>query len=338
MTHLTEADQAALDLIQSSQRFLLTGHVRPDGDCIGAQAALYGLLLSLGKEVRIVNSHQPESQFDYLSEEIPFEADDGGALPDHDVAVLLDCSELSRTQELEPRLRSASSKKLVIDHHILPDRPWWDAAFVDTSASATGLLVYRIAQHLGVELSTVGRMGVFTSLVSDTGWFKYSNTDGETLRVAGEIVGNDLQVEKIFGAIYQRKPADHPQAVSQALSGLEYHAQGRLATLCVPLLPDGRAPELDSEDALDLVRSVEQVDVVLFLRAMPSGLCKLSARSKGAFDVNRLARGFGGGGHAKASGATLSMELEEAKAQLVAAAIAQAQATGQSGWSGGESE
>lgn len=334
MTTSTAQEQAALDVLLGSQRILLTGHVRPDGDCIGAQAALYGLLRSLGKQVSILNSHLPESQFDYLSREVPFEADQGGPVPDHDLVILLDCSELSRTQDLEPRLRAADSLKMVIDHHILPDEAWWDAAFVDTSASATGLLVYRLAERLGVELNSVGRLGVFTSIVSDTGWFKYSNTDAETLRIAGEIVAGGLAVEQVYAAIYQRKPAEHPTAVSSALQGLQYHANGHLATVSVPLDGDGRAPDLDSEDVLDIVRSVGKVDVVLFLREMQPGVCKLSARSKGVFDVNRLARGFGGGGHAKASGATLNTSLQDAQAQLVAAAIAQAQATGQVGWVG----
>ncbi|HPF12994.1 MAG TPA: bifunctional oligoribonuclease/PAP phosphatase NrnA [Planctomycetota bacterium] len=327
-----QADQQALRMLLDHERILLTGHVRPDGDCIGAQAALYPVLKALGKQVRILNSHLPEAQFDYLTTEIPFDVDDGGAVPEHDVVILLDCSEISRTQDLAPRLEAFDSKKMVIDHHILPEHPWWDAAYVDTSASATGLLVYRIAKELGVPLSPVARKGVFTSIVSDTGWFKYSNTDGETLAIAAELVAQGLHPEAIYASIYQRKPASHPMAVANALQGLRYHARGRLATIAVPLAPDGSSPDLDSDDVLDMVRSVGQVEVVLFVREMQPGVCKLSARSKTDFDVNRLARQFGGGGHAKASGATLSMPLAEAERQLVAAAQAQAKATAFLGW------
>ncbi|MEZ6020598.1 MAG: hypothetical protein R3F17_10995 [Planctomycetota bacterium] len=101
--------------------------------------------------------------------------------------VLLDCTnEISRTDAMADRLEAAPSRKLVIDHHILPEEHWWDAAFVDTSASATGLLVYRLAQELDVPLDeAAARLGVFTSIVADTGWFKYSNTDAETTRRRG---------------------------------------------------------------------------------------------------------------------------------------------------------
>ena len=331
---LTQQEQAALQTLQQAERILLTGHVRPDGDCIGAQAALYSLLMDLGKQVRIVNSNLPEAQFDYLREDIPFEADGGGDLPEHDLVILLDCSELSRTQDMAARLSSMPSKKMVIDHHILPEYPWWDAAYVDTSASATGILVHRLTKAANLKLSPVARMGVFTSIVSDTGWFKYSNTDGETLRVAGELVEAGLAPEKIYASIYQRKPASHPIAVSDALKGLQYHAGGKLASISVALDEDGEAPDLDSDDVLDLVRSVGEVEVVVFLREMSKGRCKLSARSKADYDVNRLARKFGGGGHAKASGATLDMPLQDALTQLVRAAIEQAQETGLKGWIG----
>lgn len=325
-------DQAALDLIQASTRILLTGHVRPDGDCIGAEAALYPLLKSMGKQVYIYNSHEPELQFDYLRDGVPFEVFQGGELPEHDLVILLDCSELSRTADMAPVLEALPCKKMVIDHHVLPETAWWDAAIVDTTASATGVLIYRLAEHLGYELPAVGRMGVFTSIVSDTGWFKYSNTDGETLRIAGELVASGLAPEKIYASIYQRKTREHPQDVGRALSLLTYHAGGALATVTIPLDADGDSGNFDSDDVLDLVRSVECVEVVLFIREVEPGVCKLSARSKTDYNVNQLARSFGGGGHVKASGASLKMSPVEAEKALVLAAIEQARNENLPGW------
>ncbi len=325
-------DQAALDLILASDRILLTGHVRPDGDCIGAEAALYPLLKSLGKQVFVYNSHEPEVQFDYLRDGIPFEVFRGGSLPEFDLVILLDCSELSRTAEMAPILEASSCKKMVIDHHVLPETAWWDAAIVDTSASATGVLIYRLAKHLGYDFPPVGLKGVFTSIVSDTGWFKYSNTDGETLRIAGELVTRGLAPEQIYASIYQRKSNQHPQDVGKALRMLTYHAGGALATVTIPLDGAGDSDNFDSDDVLDLVRSVERVEVVLFIREVEPGICKLSARSKTDYNVNRLARSFGGGGHVKASGASLAMSPSDAEKVLVQAAIDQARDDGRPGW------
>lgn len=317
-----EAQRAGLDCLVAAQSFLLTGHERPDGDCVGAQAALSRVLAALGKRVVVLNPDPVEPQYDYLARHVDFGVYRGGPVPAHDVAVLLDCSELSRCGALAPALAAADSRKVVVDHHIHREACWWDAAILDETAAATGLIVDRIARALGVELDEVARLGVFTSLVTDTGWFKYGNTDAETLAVASRLVRDGLQPAEVFGAIYQRRPADHPLFVADALARTEYHAGGRLALLPIPLAPGGRAGDLDTDDVLDLVRSVQRVEVVALLRERANGACKLSARSKGAYDVRELAATFGGGGHAKASGATLEGPLEAARARLLDAAIA----------------
>jgi len=315
------AREQALRLLREGERFLLTGHVRPDGDCIGAQAALYRLLESLGKTAYIVNPDPVQAQFDYLSRECPYRVYSGGDLPAHDVVCMLDFCELERTGPLAAPIRAAESKKLVIDHHLSHGEPWWDAAYVDCGASATGLLVYRIARDLGVELDAVGAHGVYTSIVTDTGWFKYSNTDAETLRVAGEMVAAGVDPHRIYGAIYQRNGRQQPRGVARALARLEYFADGRLAVVDLPVAAAGEADLADGDEVLDILRAVERVEVVLFLRELKEGGCKLSARSKGDFDVNALARAFGGGGHAKASGATLAGSLADAKSAVVERAV-----------------
>ncbi|MCP3918754.1 MAG: bifunctional oligoribonuclease/PAP phosphatase NrnA [bacterium] len=321
-TGLTDAQREALDALRGARRVVLTGHERPDGDCIGAQAALSRVLTALGKHVRILNPDPPEGQFDYLSRECDYGVDDGGALPEHDLVVLLDCSELSRTGALANRFAEADSLKLVVDHHVLPPEAWWDAAFHDVSAAATGLLVYRIAGALGVALDEVAARGVFTSLVTDTGWFKYSNTDAESFRVAGELVESGVHPADLFATIYQRRSEDHPRLVGRVLDRLHYHADGRLALVDLPLAADGRAMDLETDDVLDLLRSVETVEVVLLVREIEKGICKLSARSKTDYNVNELARGFGGGGHVKASGATIRGQREDVCARVVAAGVA----------------
>ena len=121
----------------------------------------------------------------------------------------------------------------------------------------------------------------------------------------------------------QRRPADHPVELGRLLARTEYFAGGRVALLTLPLGTDGRVPEMDTDDALDVVRSVDGVEVVLFVREIHPGLCKLSARSKTSFDVASLARTFGGGGHRKAAGATLEGELADSARRVVQLAVQQ---------------
>lgn len=320
---LSPEQEHALGVLSGASRILLTGHERPDGDCIGAQAALTRVLESLGKEVTILNPDPPEVRFAQLTRAVAYGVDDGGAIPQHDLLVLLDGSELSRTGRLAERFEAAPSRKLVIDHHILPPDRWWDACFHDVTASATGVLVARIAAALGVELDEVAAQGVFTSIVTDTGWFKYSNTDAETLVVAGNLVQRGVDIAGQFMDLNQRRPEAHPVELGRLLARTEYFAGGRVALLTLPLGTDGQVPEMDTDDALDVVRSVDGVEVVLFVREIHPGLCKLSARSKTTFDVAALARTFGGGGHRKASGATLEGELADAARRVVQLAVQQ---------------
>ena len=310
----------AVELLRRAQRFLLCGHMRPDGDCIGAQAALSRVLESQGKDVWIVNPDPPEGRFDYLAREVRFRTF-SGPLPPHDVAVMLDFAELSRTGAMEAPLRAAESRKLVIDHHIHDGASWWDERFVDVGAAATGLLVLRIAKLLDAPIDAVAAKGVFTSIVTDTGWFKYSNTDAETLSAAAEMVRHGVNPSEVFGAIYQRRSREHPPYVSRILSRLEYFADSRLAVVHQPLSDSIDLDLVDSDEVLDILRSVRLVEVVLFFRELKDGTVKLSARSKTDYDVNALARGFGGGGHKKASGATIKGSLADVKQKVVAAAI-----------------
>jgi len=314
--------ERALALLRGAERFVLCGHVRPDGDCLGAQTALCGVLERLGKQVWIYNSEPLPPQLDYLAQGTVFRVYDRGALPEHDVSVMLDFCELGRTGPLEPALAAARSKKLVIDHHLFHGAPWWDFAYVDPTASATGLLVRRIARELDVPLDPRIALGVYTSIVTDTGWFKYSNTDAETFATASELVAAGVEPAKLFNAIYQRNSRAQPLGVARALSRLEYFGDGRIAVIDLPHAKNGEADLPDGDDVLDLLRAVRRVEVVLFFRELKDGTVKLSARSKTDFDVNQLARAFGGGGHAKASGATLPGPLAEVRQRVTAGALA----------------
>lgn len=318
---LDQEKVAALALLSSAQRFVLVGHMKPDGDVIGAQAAMCRVLEALGKDVWVINPDPPEGRFEYLSREVRYRTYTTGDLPPHDVAVLLDFSELSRTGAMEPALRRANSKKLVVDHHIHHGTAWWDARFVDVTAAATGLLVRRIARALGVTLDATAARGVYTSIVTDTGWFKYSNADAEAFRVASEMIELGVVPSDLYAAIYQARSHQHPAYVARLLSGLEYFADNRLAVVD-QTLKDAVDPNLvDSDEVLDILRSVRAVEVVLFLRELEKGGVKVSARSKSDYDVNALMRRFGGGGHMKASGATIAGTLADVRARLVAAAV-----------------
>lgn len=322
-TELWNDDQRrALQALLSAEHLILSGHVRPDGDCLGSQAALKRALELRGKTVRIINPDLPEARYDYLVESTEFE-EFTGELPETDAIVLLDCHEPSRLAAMESAVVNIDAHRLVIDHHPPEGEPWWQEAFLDVSAAATGALVWRLVAALEVESDPIIDRGVLTALVTDTGWFKYSNTDHETLSIAAEIVGRGLDTSRLYQQIHQRTPATEPEAVGRLLSRLSYAADERIAVVDLPAPEPGEAPLADADIVMDILRAVESVEVVIYLRELADGWCKLSARSKTEFNVNQLARKFGGGGHVKASGATIRGDLAEVREQLVQAAVEQ---------------
>ncbi len=328
---LDDAQSGALELVRASQRFVLCGHMRPDGDCLGAQAALSRVLASLGKDVWIINPDPPEARFDYLAREVRYRTWSGGELPVHDVCVMLDFCEPQRLGALEQPLFSAPSKKLVVDHHVHHGVPFWNAAFVDVRAAATGLLVRRMARGLGVELDRVAAHGVFTSLVTDTGWFKYSNTDAETLAVAAEMVELGVEPHQVYSALYQRRTREHPLHVGQLLARAEYLQDGKLVVVGWKREEVVDTDVVDTDEVLDILRSVRSVEVVLFLRELKTGQVKVSARSKTDYDVQALLRELGGGGHRKAAGATVAGTLDAVRSRVVELALARFSNGGASG-------
>ncbi len=317
----TPDQEQALDLFRSAGTFLLVGHAKPDGDCLGAQAALGRGLTLLGKKVAIMNPDPPPAELAYLARECPFGAYAAGPLPEHEVAVFLDFNELARTGPMAGPLSSHSAKKLVIDHHPHHGIPFWDAAFVDVTASATGLLVWRILRALGGPVDSVVAAGVFTSIVTDTGWFRYSNTNAETLEVSAELLRAGVDPSAVYSAIYQQRPASEPRAIATLLGRVEYRGEGRIAVVEHPFGDPPADALADNDPVLDILRSVAAVEVVLYLREIERDVCKLSARSKTNYDVNALARRFGGGGHVKAAGATIRGRLGDVKERLIAAAL-----------------
>lgn len=321
------AQRSALAALERADRVLLTGHMRPDGDCLGSQGALARALEQAGKTVHLVNPDLPEARYDYLAETFPYRAFED-ELPPHDAVVLLDCHEPGRLGAMGELVAAGAATKIVVDHHPHEGDAWWDEAFLDPAAAATGCLAHRLANALGVRPDAAYDRALFTALVTDTGWFKYSNTDLETLGIAAEVVGRGLDASALYRLLYQRGAATEPAAIGSLLSRLRYAADERLAVVDLPLDGDD-VPRLEDADVvLDILRSVETVEVVLYLRELADGACKLSARSKTDFDVNRLARKFGGGGHAKASGATIPGALEDVRERLVEAALEQLQPRG----------
>lgn len=311
--------QPFLDLIEDHRRFLLSGHTNPDGDCLGAEVALYHLLKSRGKEAHILNPDPLPGNLARLLESTPIrDYRSTQEVPGFDVLVLLDCAQLSRLGDLGECLRKKQPRIAVIDHHVGSENGDGHVNLVDSNAPATGALVHDLYEALAIEPSRLAAEGVFLSLVSDTGWFRYSNTDARTLALAAKLVESGVEPDHVFDEIYRRCDPRSVAFLSSSLATHEFRLDGRfvLAKLDRSAMEQAGRIQFDTDQLLEPIRSVSGVEVAALFKELYSGDVKLSLRATGDVDVQAIASAFGGGGHRKAAGATLEMPMDECVAAV----------------------
>ena len=307
--------QPFMDLVAGKKSFLLTGHEHPDGDCLGAEVAMYHLLRSMGKQVVILNPDPIARSHDFLLQHTPIQSyEPGMEIPEVDVLVLLDCAVLSRLGALGERLRGIDATIAVVDHHVDSDSGDGQVLLVDSGAAATGLLVYGLYAALQVKLELPAAEGVFLSLVSDTGWFRYSNTGARELAIAAELLAVGVNASQLYDRLFRRQHSDSLDYFATVLTGCRRGQNGRfaLATLDRAMVDRAGRIGFDTDQLLDSMRSVEGTEVAALFKERLDGTVKLSLRAAGDVDVYAIATKLGGGGHRKASGATLTMPMDEA--------------------------
>ncbi|OGL06973.1 MAG: hypothetical protein A3I03_04930 [Candidatus Rokubacteria bacterium RIFCSPLOWO2_02_FULL_68_19] len=302
-------------------RVLLLGTVQPDGDLLGSQIGLGLALATAGAAVTLAGPHAVPDVFGFLP---------GAALVERwerspgsfDLVILVDCPDPSRTNGLLEGSRGPATRVVSIDHH--PDsRRYADVHWVEPTASATGEMVYDLLQALGLKVTPEIATNLYTSIHTDTGSFRYSNTTPRALRIAADLVAHGARPELVAGALYECRRPEDLHRLGEVLARVEVSPDGRVAWLA---LPAGSVPEafVTAEDLVNYPRSIASVKVAALFREIGPGSVKVSLRAKGEVNVGRIAAAFGGGGHTNAAGCTIAGNLAEARDAIlksVAAAI-----------------
>ncbi|HVC99025.1 MAG TPA: DHHA1 domain-containing protein [Pirellulales bacterium] len=311
-----------VELIQAHHRFLLTSHVRPDCDALGSELGMAGVLEALGKNVLIVNAQKTPPNLEWIDPQRRLKALGADVqlaeLDSIEVLLVLDTSAWAQLGDMAIVLRATAAKKLVLDHHVSQDDLGAEA-FKNTQAEATGRLVLEAAEHLGVKLTPDIATPLFAALATDTGWFRFASTTGDTYRYAGRLVDAGARPCEIYKQLYEQDSLARLQLIGRTLGRTLAELDGRLVHTVVfqDDFKSTGAHASDTEDVVNMTLTVSGTEVAVILVEQPDGKFKVSFRSRSAVDCSKLAEVFGGGGHKAAAGAMIDGPYEAAERRVL---------------------
>ena len=289
--------------IKGAKSIGISGHIRPDGDCVGSCMALYLYLKKLaepGVEVSVY-LEQPADIFRTIQDisEIQTEAKE----KEYDVFFALDC-ESSRLGFAENMFLSAK-KKINVDHHI-SNRGCGNVNYVDAAVGSTSELIYDLLEKekLDAEIAKA----IYIGMIHDTGVFQYSNTSPKTLRIAADLLEYGFDFSTLIEETFYEKTYVQNQIMGRALLESILFLNGRCVVSAVDkkLMDFYSVTPKDLDGIVNQLRNCKGVECAVFMYQIGTLEYKVSMRSTDKVDVAKIAAFFGGGGHKKAAGCTMS--------------------------------
>jgi bifunctional oligoribonuclease and PAP phosphatase NrnA len=308
------------------RRPLLITHQRPDGDALGAVAALARTLPALGLAPQPALFAPLPPRYAMLADLVAWERWDlhrDALAAECDAVIVLDTCAWAQLEPLADWLRDAP-RTLVIDHHPTRDplgvRPG-DLRLIDEEAGATCLILHEWRASARLPLDPPTATALLIGIATDTGWFRFPNTDARVLRAAADLVAAGAPPAPLYRAIYEQDSPARLRLIGRMLTGLERRLGGRLVVLKLRRA-DFAAAEAEHTATEDLVNEAGRLaglEATVMFTEEPDGRIRVNFRSKEHLDVAALAAQFGGGGHARAAGARIRGAWDDVVAQVLAA-------------------
>jgi len=299
--------------VKTNTKFLVISHIFPDGDAVGSLLATGMVLKTMGKKTTMVIMDKTPECFDFLPGINEVKRGFDGVF---DCVIVLDCSDVDRIG-IKANLKTIGRIIVNIDHH--PGNTYFgDVNIVDPSASSVGEILYKLFKELEIQFDTCLGECIFTSIATDTGSFKYSNTTPDCMRICSELIGVGVRPERVSRFVFETKAIKSLQLLQKALSSLKIGKDGLYAWMEVPLKiqTELKVDDEDFEGIINYARQIKGVEVGILFREMDKGV-KISFRSNDWFDVGKLARELGGGGHTRASGCIVEGKYDVIKKRVL---------------------
>ena len=317
---MTNELSTLLDLINRSKRVLIASHQNPDGDALGSTLSLGLGLQKIGKEVVMYNSDSVPEILEFLPHSNKIFNSLKSVTPPFDIAFAVDCTDTARAGIAFKEYAKSDNcdKVIIIDHHETTGSDA-DLHILDSDASSTGVIIYRILKSLGIEVDKEISENIYTTIISDTGSFNYSNTNSETFQIASELLKSGVNPSQISQALYENEPLRKLELFKVAMPTLDITLNKDIASIYVDknMYDETGTTREDTEGLVNIPRSIKGVEVALLFRQEGDSDWKVSLRSKGRVNVAKIAEEFGGGGHARASGCSLKGSIVEVKAKVI---------------------
>ncbi len=304
---------SAVRAIRKAKRILIVSHINPDGDTLGCQLALGLALIHLDKKVTFGNADGCPTRFQFLPGSELIQTACTGPF---DVSIAVDCGDTQQLGALEKVFFKAKTT-IQIDHHDFGES-FGKIQVLEEEASAVGEIVYELICALKVEVTSSMASCLLTSIVVDTGAFRFSNIRAKTFDICGALVKKGVDLQRLIEESYWKKTRAMARLSGHCVVDSHFSEDGHIAWSTVYQNDFKRfGAKLSDVDAVaDDLRSIEGVSIAAVFRETDSGRFRVSLRSKHGVNVALVARHFGGGGHHNSAGCSIK-SLESEKQELL---------------------
>ncbi len=300
---------------QSASSALIGTHLNPDGDALGSAIALSLYFDAIGLANEVLCHHVPPANLEFLPhiEKVKLKPE----MESHDLAVMLDLDSIERLGDPAEHL-SKAKRLVVIDHHIPHEAPG-DLRIIDQTAAATCAILARLLLEMDAEITPEMATCLLTGIVTDTGSFRFRNTNAEALMLASRLLEAGGNIGLVSEEIFQRKPLAAVRLLGFLLETMTLEVQNRVAwgQMTHDQFQLVGAKDEDTEGFVNEMLSISSVEIAALFRETKPDWVRVSLRSRGKHDVAAVAREFGGGGHHNAAGCSFDMPISEVVSLVV---------------------
>ena len=305
--------------IDNADKILLTGHISPDGDSLGATLGLYHLLKQLGKEVTVMVPNRHPSFFAWMPgidkvfvmEENKTEA--VKVIKEADLIFCIDYNTLDRVNGMKPLIEQSKAKKIMIDHHLDPNIDC-DVVISHPEVSSASELAFRFMCRMGFyqEVSLESAECIYTGMMTDTGGFTYNSNNPEIYIIIKALLEKGVDKDAIYNKVFHTYSEDRLRLMGYCLNKMEIipECNAAIIVLTQEELQRFNYKVGDTEGIVNMPLQIESVNKSVLVREDKTQI-KLSFRSQGDVAVNTMAEKFGGGGHKNAAGGESTQSMEE---------------------------